>query len=131
MELGDLDYNKQVHCFAKKWREKFENENSNYIELVDHYMSDECVALGFEMDCGNAFFKQYGRAVNDYIELERIISDVTNIPLLGSAIFSQWRYFNHWAYSGAEILENKNRKWFIIALTRLVELSNSSNITPV
>lgn len=41
MNLEDFDYNEQVQSFAKKWREKFENENSNYIELVDHYMFDE------------------------------------------------------------------------------------------
>lgn len=43
--------------------------------------------------------------------------------LLGSAIYSRWRYFNHWAYTGEEILEPQNRNWFITALTRLEKLS--------
>ena len=113
----------QVYLFAKKWCEKFSNENIEYIELVDHHMADDCFALGFEMDCGNAFSEKYGSAINDHKELEKIIMEVSDIYLLGSAIFSQWRYFNHWAYSGAEILEQKNREWFIIALSRLRDLA--------
>jgi hypothetical protein len=62
-------------------------------------------------------------AANNHEALDRIIDDVTDIPLLGSAIYSQWRYFNHWAYNGAEILEPQNRAWFILALSRLVILS--------
>ena len=51
---------------------------------------------------------------------------MTDIPLLGSAIYSQWRYFNHWAYTGAEILEPENRAWFILALSRLALLSGEN-----
>lgn len=51
---------------------------------------------------------------------------MTDITLLGSAIYSQWRYFNHWAYTGAEILEPQNRAWFILALSRLAMLSGDN-----
>lgn len=115
---------KQIHDFAVKWCDKFKNKNINYIELVDHYMADDCAALGFKMDCGKAFSKKYGNAVNNHEALGRIIDDVTDIPLLGAAIYSQWRYFNHWAYTGAEILKPQNRAWFILALSRLAVLSN-------
>lgn len=37
-------------------------------------------------------------AAHDVNVLERIVDQVTDIPLLGSAIYSRWRYFNHWAY---------------------------------
>ena len=60
-------------------------------------MADDCSALGFEMDCGHAFSEKYGNAANDSEALDKIIDSVDNIPLLGSAIYSQWRYFNHWA----------------------------------
>ena len=116
----------QIHDFAVKWLDKFRDQNINYIELVDHFMADDCAALGFQMDCGHAFSEKYGQAANNYEELEKIIEDVTDIPLLGSAIYSQWRYFNHWAYTGAEILESQNRNWFITALVRLEKLSVSS-----
>lgn len=52
-------------------------------------MADDCAALGFEMDCGHAFSEKYGNAANNHEALDRIIDDVTDIPLLGSAIYSQ------------------------------------------
>jgi hypothetical protein len=117
---------KQIHDFAVKWCDKFRNRNIKYIELIDHWMADDCAALGFEMDCGHAFSEKYGQAVNNYEALDRIIDEVTDIPLLGSAIYSQWRYFNHWSYTGAEILEPQNRAWFILALSRLAFLSGEN-----
>ena len=117
---------KQIHEFAAKWCDKFRDQNINYIELVDHCMADDCAALGFEMDCGHAFTEKYGDAVSNSESLARIIDEVDDIPLLGSAIYSQWRYFNHWAYSGAEILEPQNRAWFILALSRLTLLTGDN-----
>ena len=115
----------QVHEFAFKWYRKFNARSTNYIDLVDHYMADDCEALGFEMDCGHAFSAQYGTAAYDAEALKQIVRQITDISLLGSAIYSRWRYFNHWAYSGSEILEPENRSWFITALSRLEELANS------
>ena len=117
---------KAVHDFAIKWCDKFRDQKINYIELVDHFMADDCATLGFEMDCGHAFQEKYGSAVYDVEALDKIIDGIDDIPLLGSAIYSQWRYFNHWAYTGAEILEPKNRAWFIVALSRLANLSGEN-----
>lgn len=117
---------KQVHEFAVKWCGKFRDQKTNYIELVDHYLANDCEALGFEMDCGHTFSEKYGDAASDNEALDKIIDDVDDIPLLGSAIYSRWRYFNHWAYSGAEILEPKNRAWFILALSRLALLTGDN-----
>lgn len=114
---------KQIYEFAIKWYKKFRDKKTNYIELVDHYMADDCKSLGFVMDCGHDFAEKYGDAVSNSEALERVIGEVTDIPLLGSAIYSQWRYFNHWAYSGEEILKPQNRAWFIVALNRLGELA--------
>ena len=117
---------KQIHDFAVKWCDKFKDSKINYIELVDHYMADDCAALNFEMDCGHAFSEKYGSAVFDNVELNKIINNIDNIPLLGSAIYSRWRYFNHWAYCSTAILEPKNRAWFISALNRLAVLSDEN-----
>ena len=119
---------KRILDFAVKWCDKFRDPNTNYIELVDHYMADDCEALGFVMDCGHAFSEKYGNAASDTAALEGVIDQVTDILLLGSAIYSQWRYFNHWAYSGEEILEPKNRAWFMLALNRLGQLARLSEI---
>lgn len=115
---------KDIHAFAIKWVEKFSDSTIDYIEFVDRYMADDCEALGFKMDCGNSFSEIYGKAVFDYEELKLIINRISDISLLGSAIYSRWRYFNHWAYDAASILEEKNRKWFLLALDRLMQLSS-------
>lgn len=113
---------KDVYNFAVKWNEKFRDSDIDYIELVDNYLADDCSALGFEMDCGHAFEEKFEIAVYDARALDTIIGNVNDISLLGSAIYSRWRYFNHWAYDVAEILSMHNRSWFIIALNRLAEL---------
>ena len=121
-----MEYLEQVHLFATKWIEKFRDRRISYIELVDHYLADDCRALGFQMDCGNAFSEKYGKAASSCDELNRIIDEVTDIELLGSAIYSQWRYFNHWAYDATDILKPENRAWFILALSRLALLSGEN-----
>ncbi|MDD4378229.1 MAG: hypothetical protein PHH48_08850 [Eubacteriales bacterium] len=62
---------KEVYDFAVKWCDKFRDQKINYMELVDHNMADDCDALGLKMDFGNAFEQLYGKAVNDYEELEK------------------------------------------------------------
>ena len=89
-----MEYLEQVHLFATKWIEKFRDQKISYIGLVDHYLADDCQALGFQMDCGHAFSEKYGDAASSCDALNRIIDEVTDIKLLGSAIYSQWRYFN-------------------------------------
>lgn len=116
----------QIHEFAVKWIDKFRDQKINYIELVDHSMADDCATLGFEMDCGNAFERVYGNAVYNCDDLDKVIDDITDISLLGSAIYSRWRYFNHWSNDGAEILKPENRSWFILALSRLALLSGEN-----
>ena len=111
-----------IEQFVEKWIAKFHNPDVNYLELVEHHMGDECAALRFEMDCGHAFVDKYGEAFNNVRALRKIIDQIDDSALLGSAIFSKWRYFNHWAYSGDEILSPENKEWFIVALTRLKEL---------
>lgn len=117
-----------IKLFATKWLDRFNNPDVQYIELVDHWMADDCRTLGFEMDCGHAFCEKHPVAFNDCDALSKVIDTITDISLLGSAIFSRWRYYNHWAYSGAEILEPENRKWFILMLERLKTLSEQDSV---
>ena len=80
-----MEFLEQVHLFATKWIEKFRDQKISCIELVDHYLAD---------DCGHAFSEKYGDVASSCDALNRIIDEVTDIKLLGSAIYSQWRYFN-------------------------------------
>ena len=116
----------QVHAFSVKWINKFVDSRINYMELVDFCMADDCVRLGFEMDDGRAFKSVYGKAVSDSNELSRIKDSITDINLLGSAIYSRWRYFIQRECDGVKILKPKNREWFIIALGRLGSLSGKN-----
>ena len=121
-----MDEIKQIHNFAVKWADKFSDKTINFSELFERNMADDCAELGFEMDCGHTFFEKYGNAAYDHEALEKVIDDIEDIPLLGSAIYSRWRYFNHWAYTGAEISEANNRIWFLLALIRLAVLTGGS-----
>lgn len=114
---------KQIYEFAVKWRDRFCDQNIDYMDLLDHRIGKECDALGFEIECSHAFSEKYGQAATDYEALDRIINDVTDIFLLGAAIYSQWRYFNQWVYTGTEISEPQNREWFVLAFDRLAQLS--------
>jgi hypothetical protein len=127
VEVCGVADKKQIYEFAVKWCGKFQNPETNYIELTELWMADDCAALGFKMDSGEAFSEKYGDAASNSKALEKIIDDVDDILLLGSAIYSQWRYFNHWAYSGSEILLPENRLWFILALNRLALLADEQN----
>ena len=73
-----MEYLKQVHDFATKWADKFRDQKINYIELVDHYMADDCEALGFQMDCCHAFSEKYGNAASKYDELNQVIDEITD-----------------------------------------------------
>ncbi len=121
--MADL---KRIYDFAVKWRDKFRNWNIDYTELVDHFMADDCAALGFDMDCGQVFSDKYGQAISDYRALCSIINDVNDINLLGSAVYLRCKYFNQLSYDGAVILEPQNRAWFILALSRLALLSGKN-----
>ncbi|GMW04540.1 MAG: hypothetical protein AMXMBFR85_05230 [Dehalococcoides mccartyi] len=117
--------NDNVHAFAVKWFDKFRDTKTVSHEVEEPAFADECFSLGFEMDCGKAFEAAYPntKAFNDYRELDQIIDSIDNIHLLGSAIFSRWRYFTHWASPGEDILAFENRSWFITALGRLESLT--------
>lgn len=78
------------------------------------------------MDCGNAFIEAFPEknVFNDKNELAAIIDSVTDVALLGSAVFSQWRYYNHWSYSTEDIANKDVREWFMTALNRLQILTD-------
>lgn len=117
--------NEDINAFAVKWFDKFRDIKTVSHEVEDPAFATECFSLGFEMDCGRAFETAYPntKAFSDYRELDKIIDSIDNIHLLGSAVFSRWRYFTHWAGPGEDILSFENRSWFITALGRLERLS--------
>lgn len=122
--------NKQINEFAIKWFEKYRNKNTTELEVSEGF-ADECFDLGFEMDCGKSFEETFPntQAFNDYTKLDLIINQIDDILLLGSVIFSKWRYITHWSYC-EDLLSPENRPWFIIAFSRLAVLSSEDGNSP-
>ncbi len=107
----------KVHNFAIHWLGKYQDWETPDSELEERFASD-CISLGFGMDCGESFKTAYSSdAFQNADDLKKIIGSVQDIRILGNAVFSQWRYFTHWACSAPD------REWFIIALSRLGELT--------
>ena len=112
--------------FAQKYLDYFERmvagDRVMYAFFDDRAFPDECWSLGFEMDCGQSFIKTCGEEAWRSVDaLQRIIDSITNTKMIGSVIFSQWRYFNHWADCGP-----KNARCFSVTSHGLTQ-----NMAPV
>jgi len=122
-----------VEKFASCWKAFMEGmvgreKNERVIALICHEsFPEDCWALGFKMDCFESFDKKYGSMfdLSKDKTLEQIFQIVDDYKILGNAIFSQWRYYNHWAHD--PILEF-DPKWFIMAFDRLVELYKNPRV---
>ena len=111
-----------ITAFIDKWLKIFTEVPQNADFLFEEEMGNDCLALGFKMDCGKAFEREYQneRLLYSLSDFSSVINDVTDVKLLGSAIFSNWRRITHWSYESG--LTEKNKAWFLMALTRLKEL---------
>jgi hypothetical protein len=86
-------------------------------------MGEELANLGFEMDCGQAYYDSFGEnALPDLKQLQEFLPDM-NIHVLGNLIFSQWRYWNHWSMAP---MSEADYQWFVLALSRLAELAEET-----
>lgn len=121
-----MDPKQEICEFALKWIERYRSETISSYELEKGF-ADECFSIGFVMDCREAFQKAFPdtNGFNDYKSFSEIIDQVDDVQFLGSAIFSKWRYITHWPE--ANLFEPQYRKWFIAALSRLVDLSSDDN----
>ncbi len=130
-----MDFKKDVFDFAMDWLWRFMGFKSGHKEFSDYldydYMSDDCQALGFDMNYGLAFGEKYGKAASDWEALDKIIDDVDDVRLLGSAIYSHWLNVCHLAERGEDVVSFENMSWFIIALRRLVMLTDNREDVPI
>ena len=117
---------KNMHIFAVKYKKLYDSpETVGY--MLEERFADQCKALGFVMDCGKSFCRAYpADALSHSSGLARIIRTVTDAKLLGSAIFSRWRYVTHW--SQESLLDENNRPWFQLAFARLAELTGQEHV---
>jgi|GEM_PF-296171 len=114
---------KNIGLFVAKWTAAFQEKNLKFIETE---MGNDCAALGFVMDGGHNAEKKYPGIMGEYDQLQGIIDSVSDPTVLGSAIYSKWRYYQHWDCSPWD------GQWFLIALKRLKHLSAAgSKFSPV
>ena len=115
----------EVISFAEKYinffHNKFGTTPQSYYQFFDSdTFPNDCRKLGYEMDCGKSFIAAYGEEAWDkYDNLARIIDKATDVKIIGSGLFSKWRYFNHWSYSHAT---EEDKKWFLLLFERMIAL---------
>lgn len=95
--------------FEHKWSPRFQWRPYNMLFETMEFAED-CGALGFKMDCGEAFTEAFPGCFRDAAATEAAIASCEDVDLLGSALHSGWRYYNHWNDSGA--FELDEHAWF-------------------
>lgn len=112
------DINERIQKFTSKYIELYSSSDTNEDDIMNSFPED-CEKLGFIMDCGKMFEAMYGhKAFSDVEELKGIIDEIDEVMVLGSGIFSYWRYVTHWSYN-EHLLDEKNKEWMLLALKRL------------
>lgn len=74
---------------------------------------------GFEMDCGESFKQRYGSFPATSAELSALLPRVDDPVVLGSLIFSQWRYWTHWS---GTCIDEDSWLWLKLAAQHLQQL---------
>ncbi len=117
----------RIFSFAVKWLELFKNHKNipEYLYTDHRFLGRELSDLGFIMDCGGSINGKFPDTNTGSLEGLKSIIDKVEIKTLGNAIYSEWRYFSHWAIGG---MQEENYQWFVVAFTRLVELTSPANM---
>ena len=112
-----------IHYFAVRYIDMFNDPKADYLKL-ENDLGKDCGDLGFDMDVGESFIERYSKdAFHKADTLERIINDVDSVDILCNGIYSKWRYITHWAGVTESLLSEENKKWFLIALNKLAQLT--------
>lgn len=119
----------RLHRFALVWLVLIESHNAN--PEVERFFGgntfgDECLALGFDMDCGQPLEKAVP-GVSDPFKSQVFASHVAKLDIqtLGNAIFSRWRWWTHWDEC---TLDEDGWTWFVLALKRLAKLTEEDKV---
>jgi len=119
----------EIHDFAVKYHSLYVNPQTTNFDVKDGF-AEQCLAFGFEMDCGNRFIATFSSgAFYENKELNKVIDDIDDVQLLGSAILSHWRYVTHWSCS--DLLGEKHRPWFITAFGRLAVITEETVLAAI
>gem|GEM_PF-2772392 len=111
--------------FAQKYLELYTS-----FATKEHQVSEDfgelCSSLDLNMDYGASFVRRFPQSsLGRADDLVTIIASVYDPYFLGDAIFSNWQYITF--KTSESLLSDKNRWWFIIAFTRLVQIADLAN----
>lgn|GEM_PF-1468057 len=121
-KLVEVQSPQNIAEFTEKYINFFEREFGS-IESKYHFFDrdefpEDCRKLGFEMDCGHSFQEEYGESTfYDNRALMNVLNQIDSIQLIGNALFSQWRYYNHW--DSPSNANPDTKEWFLLLLRRL------------
>lgn len=124
-----FDVTTDAETFVESWNLLLDEIDADQTraKVYDFIESDrfeeDCRNLGFEMDSFESFkrFCNYDPENEFDKPFEELLAACTNYHILGNAIFSQWRYYNHWAY---DVKAEFGTKWFRLAFKRLLDLAH-------
>ena len=118
--------NKEIQAFAIKYYNLYMNPQATFGEATETF-ADECLTLGFKvMKYGEGLEREYpDENVWDAEGFDEISDDITDVHLLGSAIFSKWT-----AMEQDDFSELSFRTWFIIAFARLATITDEQQTNP-
>lgn len=118
-----LASNHKIHRFALVWQQMYKNHANIPFGFFEEmaFIGEGLADLGFVMDCGESFKATFPNGnLGDYESWKRVVNQIDSVELLGNAIFSQWRYWNHWSMTQ---MEETDFEWFVLAFGRLAELT--------
>ena len=120
-----------IHWFARTWSYMFRDHERLpfYYFEEGRFIGEGLRELGFEMDSGQSFCEIFGVNVvpAEPEDLKNFLNDSRmTVWLLGTLIFSYWRYWNHWANAP---MEDKDFEWFAVAFDRLAEMTDQAALS--
>ena len=123
-----LETTTDAETFVEKWGAMLDEIDADEIRAkVYNFVGSERFAedsrnLGFEMDAFESFYKHcnYDLEKGPKKPFEELLAVCSDYHVLGNAIFSQWRYYSHWAY---DVRTEFNTNWFRLAFKKLKKLS--------
>jgi hypothetical protein len=120
----------EMHEFATYWLAEYFNAKTTEIKIGTAF-AEMCLSLGFQTYDRRSFEKVFPDpdAFNDDRSLSKMVGQMNDAELLGSAIFSKWRQTVH-ELSLENTFSLERQSWFVIALSRMALLTSEEISDP-
>lgn len=124
MKKRKLVPHEDIRRFALVWEQMCRNFRTIPYDFFENsfFVGESLEKLGFEMDCGDSFEKVFPDIVltSEDLDLWKNVLDKIDLETLGNALFSQWRWFNHWNEGG---IKESDFEWFAMSFAKMAELA--------